>query len=54
MEARRKVASIEEFIISLQAEVIEEAAVAEEVVAPVEQPVEYVAPIVEESAEAEG
>ncbi|MBR2969421.1 MAG: hypothetical protein IKC36_06210 [Clostridia bacterium] len=51
MEARRKVASIEEFIISLQAEVIEEAAVAEEVVAPVEQPVEYVAPIVEEVIE---
>lgn len=51
MEARRKVAFIEEFVISLQAEAYEEAAVAE-VAAPVEevveQPVEYVAPIVEE------
>ena len=50
METRRKVASIEEFIISLQAEVYEEAAATEEV-APVEEPVEYVAPIVEEVIE---
>jgi hypothetical protein len=55
METRRKVASIEEFVISLQTEIYEEVAVAEEVVLPVEEtveaPVEYVAPIVEEVVE---
>jgi len=55
METRRKVASIEEFVISLQAEICEEVAVAEEVVLPIEEtveaPVEYSAPIVEEVVE---
>ena len=55
METRRKVASIEEFVISLQAEIYEEVAVAEEVVLPIEEAVEeptaYSAPIVEEVVE---
>ena len=52
METRRKIASIEEYVISLQAEVCEEAAVAEQPVveeAPVEEAV--VAPVVEEVVE---
>ncbi len=42
METRRKVASIEEYVLSLQAEIYEEAAV-EEVLMPEEEPVEEVA-----------
>lgn len=52
MEARRKVASIEEFILSLQAELFEEVAATEEVVSVIEevaeQPVEVVEEVVSE------
>jgi len=57
MGTRRKVASIEEYVISLQAEMYEEAAVAEEVFAepveePVAEPVEQLPEVVEEVTEA--